>query len=404
MHRGWLAPCVLLLIGGAALSCGSRTAVLGDLGGGDSGLSGSGSGGGAGSGGSSGAGSGSSSGGAACHSGESLCAGLCVDQQTDPANCGGCGVVCDGTCALGRCMVTLVKETTATSLAVDATSVYWTTEGSTNGTVMSIPSQGGSQTVLASSQNTPSSVAVSGATVYWISYSSVMFNIMQVATSGGAMPVTLATGWSYPTLAVDGTTVYWSDDSVGEVQGPGSLKPATRVNSIPGGGGAVSTVVVAPDIHTPQSIAVDATNVYLSLTVSPGTVLQSFPLGGGAAVTLAMVGFDSNGIAAVPLPAVKGQNARDLYWSAGKLWRVPVSGGPLTTIAPLSNSVAVDATTVYWSTDNAVMSLSMSGGTPVTLANVGAGGIAVDATSVYWIGPSSGQPSFTSAILKLTPK
>jgi len=253
-------------------------------------------------------------------------------------------------------------------------------------------------------QRNPSSVAVGGSTVYWISYSISGFDIMQAATAGGAAAVTLATGWSYPTLAVDMTTAYWSDDSVGEVQGPGALKPATRVSSIPGGGGAVSTVVVAPDNQTPQSIAVDATNAYLSLAVGSGSVLERVPLAGGTPVTLATLPNGGGCIAAVPLPAVQGQSAHDVYWSAGALLRVPVSGGSSTTIAPTANCIAVDPTTVYWTTDTAVMSAPVSGGTPVTLAAVGGGELAVDATSVYWLTAQTAGPAATNAILKLTPK
>jgi hypothetical protein len=80
---------------------------------------------------------------------------------------------------------------------------------------------------------------------------------------------------------------------------------------------------------------------------------------------------------------------------------VPASGGPSVTIAPAANCAVVDPTTVYWTTDSAVMSEPVGGGTPVTLAAVGAVGgpvLAVDATSVYWVSAQ------TDAIMKLTPK
>lgn len=38
-----------------------------------------------------------------CDPGETACAGVCVDTDTDPANCGGCGVPCDGDCVNGEC-------------------------------------------------------------------------------------------------------------------------------------------------------------------------------------------------------------------------------------------------------------------------------------------------------------
>jgi Bacterial Ig-like domain (group 3)/Stigma-specific protein, Stig1 len=43
----------------------------------------------------------------ACTAPHSLCSGVCVDEQTDPNNCGGCGIVCSSgqTCASGACTV-----------------------------------------------------------------------------------------------------------------------------------------------------------------------------------------------------------------------------------------------------------------------------------------------------------
>jgi hypothetical protein len=35
----------------------------------------------------------------------SSCDGSCVDEQTDDANCGGCGVACAGTCTAGVCVL-----------------------------------------------------------------------------------------------------------------------------------------------------------------------------------------------------------------------------------------------------------------------------------------------------------
>ena len=39
---------------------------------------------------------------AECADGLGECSGACVDLDSDPRNCGGCGITCDGACVLGE--------------------------------------------------------------------------------------------------------------------------------------------------------------------------------------------------------------------------------------------------------------------------------------------------------------
>jgi hypothetical protein len=84
-----------------------------------------------------------------CSEGGCACAGGVVDTQTDMANCGGCGLSCAGQCLQGRCLVTLASgQPSPVALVVDATSVYWVTYQ--NAVLMKVPKDGGPVTTLAS--------------------------------------------------------------------------------------------------------------------------------------------------------------------------------------------------------------------------------------------------------------
>jgi hypothetical protein len=84
---------------------------------------------------------------------------------------------------------------------------------------------------------------------------------------------------------------------------------------------------------------------------------------------------------------------------------MPLSGGSPVALAsaqPFPSALAVDEASVYWfnSTDGTLVKVPKTGGAVVTLAsggetNVG-GGIALTATSVYW--------TTGNAVMMVTPK
>jgi len=149
--------------------------------------------------GSSGGGSSSSSGGDLADSG---------DASTAGATCSGAG-----------CPVVLASaQNWAKAIAVDATSVYWTTGDSVGpGTVMKMPIGGGTPTTLASAQyELQGDIAVDATNVYWTSWgnrtaSGNTGTVMKVPIGGGTL-TTLASGQPQPTpITVDATSVYWTD-------------------------------------------------------------------------------------------------------------------------------------------------------------------------------------------------
>jgi hypothetical protein len=342
-----------------------------------------------------------------------------------------CAPACSGTCCKGRCLETLASgQDNAVAIAVDGRNVYWATDGKTTsngllantGSIVRVPTQGGTPVTLATLQNHPVSLGLDAAHLYWLDQGDLPDNgtVMSMPLGGGT-PVTLASGQPDPqAIAVDPSRVYWT--SFGPPDG-GSPNASGYVVAVPLGGGTPTTLATAGtlpagiavgngyiywascsgvqrlllDGGTPAriaspppppggegqcatSIAVDAEHVFWWLqwrnkTEALGQLLSNANTGGPSTQLGGSTGgccVEGSGprfaVAALPLPAAEGETASHVYWadawvSGVGVDRAFVDGGETEVLAEQPGTtiaaIAVDATSVYWATTGStIMRLS----------------------------------------------
>jgi hypothetical protein len=349
----------------------------------------------------------------------------CVDLTTDAKNCGSCRTICAGTCLFGRCLITLAPAPSGAQsgftpeyIAVDETSVYWTTcdNTQTKGSIMKVAIAGGPPVALAPNEGCPAGVAVNATSAYWIIRSTAVRDadggiarngsVRKVALGGGPI-TTLVSGWSPVGVAVDSANVYWTD--LVEALDPPYGAPA--IVRVPTGGGVPAVFASGPSGGPGYTfpIALDRTYVYWANQYL--NTISKVALSSGASTTLAGI-VDPRG------PAVAlAVDPTGVYWTAGgdtndgcgDVEGAPLAGGAAKSLASGSRplGIAVDGTSVYWIETQSdcgsdlVRKVRRTGGGVTTLASAGwygSFGIAVDATSLYWTNGSAG------AVMKLTPK
>jgi len=285
----------------------------------------------------------------------------------------------------GGTLVTLASGQSPTSLALDATSIYWTnwTDGY-DGTVMEVSLTGGTPVALAAGLEFADGIAVDGSGVY---FAGVMnddggASLFKVGLAGGTA-TRLASGFiNYP-FALGPSGVY-------------GMASGYTIVKVPLDGGTWTPVTYSGS--SSYGIAVDANSVYWTTFSSPATVGKA-PLTGGQPVTLATTPDTGWGI------AVDGTYA--YFGTQSAVMKVPIDGGTLATLADSAGQgIALDDNDVYFTDGSSmVKKVSKSGGPVITLATnlIKPSAIAVDATSVYW-GNRGSDNTVNGSVLKLTPK
>jgi hypothetical protein len=223
------------------------------------------------------------------------------------------------------------------ALVVDSANVYWILGAS----ILKVPLHGGASPVTLASGERPDSLAVDATTVYWSDEGYTRLgNVMSLPSSGG-QATTLVSGRirTQPGIAVDAANVYFIDPGYNSVD----------VKKVPIQGGAAVTIGSSPDpayslaaLPLPVQAGQIASSVYWSAGVvgTPMTLgIFGAPVVGGPTVTLAL-----DDVSAIAV------DAANVYWTdLGALMSVPVGGGTPVTLAPGGGgAVAVDATSVYW--------------------------------------------------------
>lgn len=280
--------------------------------------------------------------------------GCSADLNADSKNCGYCGHDCrGGACSAGVCDPTIFAAgiNGAGGIAVDATNVYFTAYFTGNVESCPLSGCGVAPKILSSGDVGSNDIKVDATSIYWANEGAGVGggSVKKCTLPGCTQPTTIGTGTLVEWVQIDASRVYWTSSYDGVV------------SSCPLAGCGGNPTVIASGLTVPWGIAVDASNVYLTIW---------------------------NG--SINAPATNG----------GEIAICPLAGcsGKPTALSSVENQpwqIVVDGTTAYWTNfkDSSVKSCALpscSNPTIIASGEGGPSGIAVDAKNVYWTNYTSG--------------
>jgi hypothetical protein len=302
-----------------------------------------------------------------------------------------------GACISGQCQPVVLAEhqDVPWRLALDSRNVYWFNTGeyteAYDGTINSIPKQGGAVTVLSTGLQGSTGIATDGAEVFFTDTGGCLdciARVHKVPVSGGATTL-LATWMDNGThipfgITVVGPYVYWTNNYLG-----GGLQ------RLPTSGGTVVDVVSGIDY--PRALTSDATHAYFTADWSPDLFRVKLPDGPQDIVTRdATISLSNTKAIAV--------NGRHAYCVGDNgLFRVELASGATTWVSQTpGNGVAIDEQDIYTTNlEGGIERRSIDGG-PSTLVVTGRTlimDLVTDETNLYWT-ESRSEPN-AGAIVKL---
>jgi hypothetical protein len=176
------------------------------------------------------------------------------------------------------------------AIAVDDSAIYWTAGGVTtidggtsDGVVLSMPLDGGTPTPLVSGLGMPTAIAVHDGVVAFSAYTSSGNAIGTVPSTGGTRSILAAEPGPVPSIALDDTHVYWVQVSTTGTNASNSDGP---ILSLPLAGGT-PLGLVGPRSIPEKIVLLGSTLFWSELGSGPapnyGGGIWSVPVGGGAA-------------------------------------------------------------------------------------------------------------------------